>query len=80
MCPVAARPQPNALRHCLWRSLLMSMRTARLLIVVVGVLLPYLVRLPRGWAWVDQYQPFAWQASLLVSGCNAIVWVTLLLV
>ena len=56
------------------------MRTARLLIVVVGVLLPYLVRLPRGWAWVDQYQPFAWQASLLVSGCNAIVWIALLLV
>ena len=51
----------------------MSLSTARVLIVVVGVLLPYLVRLPGGRVWVDQYDPYAWEPSLFISGCNALV-------
>lgn len=58
----------------------MSLSTARFLIVVVGVLLPYLVRLPGGRVWVDQYDPYAWEPSLFISGCNALVWGSLLLV
>lgn len=58
----------------------MTLSAARWLIVVVGVLLPYLVRLPGGWDWVDQSQPLDWESGLLIGGWNAIVWVALLLI
>ena len=57
----------------------MTLRTARILIVLVGILLPYLARLPGGWAWLQQYQPTDWHSVLLIGGFNAVAWGALLL-
>jgi hypothetical protein len=55
------------------------MNKARLAVVVIGVLLPYAARLPRGAEWLQQYTDTGWGGFLLISGFNAIVWVIILL-
>ncbi len=57
----------------------LSLRNARLLVLVVGCLLPWAVRLPWGWTWVEQYiepGPGGW---LLIAAANAIAWGAILL-
>jgi hypothetical protein len=50
------------------------MERARAAVVVVGVLLPYLARLPRGWDWVQQYQSAGLPAQLFLGAFNAVAW------
>lgn len=50
----------------------MSMREARIIVVVVGVLLPYAARLPRGAEWLQQYTDTGLAGSLLFGAFNAI--------
>ncbi|WP_163784042.1 hypothetical protein [Myxococcus vastator] len=58
----------------------MTMRTARILIVVIGLLLPYAARLPRGLDWVQQYAGGGLGASLFLGVFNALAWGALLAV
>jgi len=54
------------------------MKTARILVVATGILLPYLVRLPYGKEWADQYTQggiFGW---LFFGAFNAIAWGSIL--
>ena len=50
------------------------MKTIRILIVVVGIVLPYIVRIPRGSAWVEQYTDISVQGFLFFGAFNAIAW------
>jgi hypothetical protein len=54
------------------------MRNARILIILLGVLLPYLARLPGGLAWLAQYAAGGWGGFLLVQAFNVIAWGLLL--
>ena len=56
----------------------MTMRGARRLVIVVGVLLPYVVRVPRGAGWVAQYLN-GLDSFLVINGFNAIAWGAILL-
>lgn len=58
-----------------------SLARIRLWVVLVGVLLPYAARLPRGMDWALQYFPAqgTLQAVLLMAGFNAIAWSAMLL-
>lgn len=51
-----------------------SVNTARILIVILGILLPYLVRLPRGAAWLAQYTQTGAGGLLFLGAFNAIAW------
>jgi hypothetical protein len=50
------------------------MKTARVAVVVVGVLLPYLARLPRGREWLMQYLDAGLAAQFFLGGFNAVAW------
>lgn len=52
----------------------MTMFKARIIIVLVGLLLPYAARLPRGAAWLQQYTDHGLGAWLFLGVCNAIAW------
>ena len=56
----------------------MNMRNARLSIVLFGVLLPYVARLPRGAEWLQQYTDSGFAGLLLLTKFNAIAWGALL--
>ncbi|MFN7139266.1 MAG: hypothetical protein ACK4UN_08005 [Limisphaerales bacterium] len=44
------------------------------MVAVVGILLPYLVRIPRGAAWVQQYTDVGLGGFLFFAAFNAIAW------
>ena len=46
----------------------------RIIVAIVGILLPYLVRIPRGGAWVQQYTDGGLGEFLLIGAFNAIAW------
>lgn len=50
----------------------MSLRNARIIVVVVGVLLPYAARLPRGAEWLHQYTDVGLGGWLFLGAFNAI--------
>lgn len=56
----------------------MTLQRARLLVVIVGILLPYLARLPRGWDWVLQYAGNEAGAWAFLAAFNAIAWLAIL--
>lgn len=56
----------------------MTMRTARLLVVVVGIVLPYLARLPGGMDWLGQFTDVDAGGWLFFAAFNAIGWVAIL--
>jgi hypothetical protein len=57
----------------------MTLGRARWTVVIVGILLPYLVRVPRGWHLLSQYLDTSLAGALLLAGCNAIAWGAILL-
>ena len=54
------------------------MNAARITIVVLGVLLPFLARLPGGLEWLKQYTDGGVEGVLFLSAFNAPVWLGLL--
>ena len=52
----------------------MTMTRARWLVVLVGIALPYLARLPGGVDWLRQYTDAGLDGALLLGGFNAIAW------
>lgn len=58
------------------------MRTARILVVLVGILLPYAARIPgtftHGSGWLTSYWGFGPGAVLFLSAFNAICWASIL--
>ncbi len=52
----------------------MTMAQARWLVVLLGIALPYLARLPAGLEWLRQYTAPGLPAALLLGGFNAIAW------
>ena len=54
------------------------MNTARIIVVVVGIFLPYLVRLPGGEAWVRPYTDVGVIGFLFFGAFNALVWGSIL--
>jgi hypothetical protein len=58
----------------------MAMRRARIMIVLVGILVPYVARLPGGTEWLQQYTNSGFGGLLLLSAFNAIAWGALLAV
>jgi hypothetical protein len=57
----------------------MSMTRARMLVVLIGLVLPYAVRLPSGLDWLAQYTATGAAGWLLLGGFNAIAWGAILL-
>lgn len=54
------------------------MKSARILVVAIGILLPYLVRLPFGKEWVEQYMQGGISGWLFFGAFNAIAWGSIL--
>ena len=52
----------------------MTMRKARLIVMLVGMLLPYAARLPHGIGWLAQYTDNGIGAWLFMGAFNAIPW------
>jgi hypothetical protein len=52
----------------------MTLRNARFIVVLVGVLLPYAARLPRGIGWLWQYTDTTPGGWLFLTAFNAIAW------
>ncbi len=50
------------------------MNKTRITIVVIGILLPYVVRIPRGAAWVEQYTDVSVGSFLFFGAFNALAW------
>ncbi|RYG10759.1 MAG: hypothetical protein EOO07_21645 [Chitinophagaceae bacterium] len=50
------------------------MVSARIIIVLIGILLPYAARLPRGIEWVNQYTDAGIGGFLFMQAFNAIAW------
>jgi hypothetical protein len=50
------------------------MRNTRIIVVVVGIILPYAVRLPRGITWFEQYIDGGFIGFLLIGAFNAVAW------
>lgn len=57
----------------------MTLRKARWIVFLVGVLLPYAARLPRGLEWLQQYTDVGAAGWALLGGFNAIAWGAILL-
>ena len=55
------------------------MNATRIIIAITGILLPYLVRLPLGGAWVAQYTDVSLGGLLFFSAFNAIAWGSIIL-
>jgi hypothetical protein len=58
----------------------MNLRHARIALVIFGIVLPYLARLPRGTDWLSQYTYPDLQGWFLFGAVNAIAWSALLAV
>lgn len=58
----------------------MTMRKARVIVMLVGILLPYAARVPRGIGWLAQYTDNGVGAALFLSAFNAIAWGAIILV
>lgn len=56
------------------------MRKDRLLVILIGLLLPYLARLPKGSAWLMQYLDTGAAGLLFFAGLNAIAWLAIFVV
>ena len=56
----------------------MPVTATRILIAVVGILLPYAVRIPYGAAWVEQYTDAGISGFLFLEAFNAIAWGSLI--
>jgi hypothetical protein len=56
------------------------MKTARILIALIGIALPYLARVPRGAHWLDQYIDGGLGSILFFQAFNVIAWGSLILV
>lgn len=56
----------------------MTMSRARWLVVLVGIALPYLARVPGGNEWLRQYTDAGLGGALLLGGFNAVAWGTVL--
>jgi len=56
----------------------MRMRNARIAIVLLGLVLPYMARLPRGIEWLQQYTDTSLGSWLFLGAFNAIAWVAIL--
>ncbi len=56
----------------------MTLKHARILIIAIGILLPYLSRLPGGSAWLSQYLDTDVGGFLFLAAFNAIAWGSLL--
>ena len=52
----------------------MTLRNARFIVVLVGILLPYAARLPRGIEWLRQYTDTSPGGWLFFAAFNAIAW------
>ena len=52
----------------------MRMRSARFAIMLIGLVLPYAVRLPRGIEWLQQYTDMRLGGWLFFGAFNAIAW------
>ncbi len=50
------------------------MIATRFLIVIVGILLPYAARLPRGTEWIGQYTGTGLNGFLMLEAFNVIAW------
>jgi hypothetical protein len=50
------------------------MNIARVLIAITGILLPYLVRIPRGSRWLEQYTDVSVEGFLFLGAFNAVAW------
>jgi len=50
------------------------MNQARLIVVLIGILLPFLARVPRGLDWLKQYTNVGLGGFLFFMGFNAIAW------
>ncbi|HVJ36474.1 MAG TPA: hypothetical protein VM687_01580 [Stenotrophomonas sp.] len=57
----------------------MTMHRARIAIVLFGLILPYLSRLPGGREWLGQFTYGGWGGFLFMAGCSVVVWGGLLL-
>jgi hypothetical protein len=58
----------------IFREPFMTMRNARIAIAVVGILLPYMARLPGGMDWLHQYTDVSFFGFLFFGVFNAIAW------
>jgi uncharacterized membrane protein len=58
----------------------MTMRMARIIVFLVGLLLPYAARLPRGSEWLDQYTDIGLWGWLFFGAFNASAWGSVLAV
>ncbi|MFO3706717.1 hypothetical protein ACI6Q5_17475 [Xanthomonas codiaei] len=56
----------------------MTLGNARVLLVLIGLVLPYAARLPGGMDWLGQYTDTGVGGWLLLGGFNAIAWGALL--
>lgn len=54
------------------------MQKGRLIIIILGILLPYLARLPGGIDWLQQYTDISIWGWLFFGAFNAIAWGTIL--
>lgn len=52
----------------------MSFKSLQLKIAMVGILLPYVVRLPKGFEWLQQYTDNGFLGNMLLGVLNAIPW------
>ena len=50
------------------------MNTARIIVALIGIFLPYVARLPRGMAWVSQYLNVGIGGFIFFAALNAIAW------
>ena len=50
------------------------MRKLRVAVIVFGIFLPYLARVPRGLAWINEYINGGIAAFLLIGAFNAVAW------
>ena len=53
---------------------MIGMNIARIIVAVVGIFLPYLVRLPRGLDWAGQYTNAGFFGFIFFGAFNAIAW------
>lgn len=56
----------------------MTLRNARILVVLVGLVLPYAARLPRGLDWLRQYTDVGPAGWLFFGAFNAVAWLAIL--
>lgn len=55
-----------------------QMNKVRIIVALLGIFLPYLVRIPRGMAWVEQYTDTSILGFVFFGAFNAIAWGSLI--